>query len=120
MFTDNPDGPGGDTTVRQDPIWSWQGHVSYGFANRMWMAFDLNFFYGGETTVEGEETIGLQSNSRAGLTLSVPIKTRHSIKLAAATGAYTRAGADFDQATVAYQYLWGGGGTEAPVRGDSP
>jgi hypothetical protein len=108
MFTHNTDGPGGGTTLRQDPIWSWQGHVSYGFSNRMWLAFDLNFFYGGETSVEGQKQGGLQSNSRVGLTLSIPIRTRHSIKLAVATGAYTRAGADFDLGTVAYQYRWGG------------
>ena len=106
LFTNNNDGPGGDTTVRQDPIWSWQGHVSYGFKNRMWLAFDLNFFYGGARTVDGQDEVLLQSNSRVGLTLSIPIKTRHSIKLAAATGAYTRAGADFDVGMIAYQFLW--------------
>jgi len=106
MFTSNNDGPGGDTTVQQDPIWSWQGHVSYEFDNRMWLAFDLNFFYGGATTIDGQDETLLQSNSRVGLTLSIPIKKRHSIKLAVATGAYTRAGADFDIGTIAYQYLW--------------
>jgi hypothetical protein len=107
LFTDNDDGPGGDTTVEQDPILSWQGHLSYEFPNRMWLAFDLNFFRGGTTSVDGEETVGLQANSRVGLTLSIPIKRRHSIKIAVAAGAYTRAGADFDVGSVAYQYLWG-------------
>jgi hypothetical protein len=107
MFTTNHDGPGAGTTLRQDPIWSWQGHISYEFANRMWVAFDLNYFYGGAINVEGQEPTLLQSNSRAGLTLSIPLKRRNSIKLALATGAYTRAGADFDLGTVAYQYQWG-------------
>jgi hypothetical protein len=107
IFTSNHDGPGGGTTVRQDPIWSWQGHVSYEFSNRIWIAFDLNFFYGGSISVEGQTSVGVQSNSRMGLTLSIPIKRRHSVKLAVATGAYTRAGADFDLGTVAYQYRWG-------------
>jgi hypothetical protein len=106
MFTNNTDGPGGGTTVRQDPIWSWQGHVSYEFGNRMWLAFDLNFYHGGERSVDGGDKTSMQSNSRVGLTLSVPIKKRHSIKLAVATGAYTRTGADFDIGSVAYQYLW--------------
>ncbi|HXV76476.1 MAG TPA: transporter [Candidatus Polarisedimenticolaceae bacterium] len=106
LFTNNDDGPGG-TTVRQDPIWSWQGHISYGFANGMWLAFDLNYFYGGATAADGRETGATQSNSRAGLTWSIPIATRHSLKLGGSTGSYTRAGADFDLATVAYQYQWG-------------
>ena len=106
LFTDNNDGPGGGTTVRQDPVWSWQGHVSYGFRNRMWLAFDLNYFWGGATSIDGQGKTSLQSNSRVGLTLSIPIKKRHSIKLAVATGAYTRAGADFDIGTIAYQFRW--------------
>jgi len=106
MFTNNNDGPGGGTTVRQDPIWSWQGHVSYGFKNRMWLAFDLNYFRGGEISIDGQDKVSLQSNSRVGMTLSIPIKRRHSIKLAVGTGAYTRAGADFDVGTIAYQYRW--------------
>jgi len=106
LFTNNSDGPGSDTTVRQDPIWSWQGHVSYGFKNRMWLAFDLNYYHGGARTIDGQDKTLLQSNSRVGFTLSIPIKRRHSIKLAAATGAYTRAGADFDIGTIAYQYRW--------------
>jgi hypothetical protein len=107
MFTSNNDGPGGDTTVRQDPIWSWQGHVSYAFADRWWIALDVNFFRGGEVSIDGQGSIGLQSNSRVGWTLSIPIKGRHSMKLAMATGAFTRAGADFDLGTIAYQYQWG-------------
>jgi hypothetical protein len=106
IFTNNTDGPGGGTTVRQDPIWSWQGHVSYGFENRMWLAFDLNYFLGGATSIDGQGKTALQSNSRVGLTLSIPIRKRHSIKLAVATGAFTRAGADFDIGTIAYQYRW--------------
>jgi len=107
LFTNNDDGPGGGSTVRQDPTWNWQGHAVYGFPNRVWLAFDLNYFYGGTMTVEGREPVGLQSNSRAGVTLSIPVKRRQSVKLALATGAYTRAGADFDLGTVAYQFLWG-------------
>lgn len=107
LFTDNPDGPGGNTTVEQDPILSWQGHVSYGFKNRMWIALDLNYFNGGEISVDGQSRSASQSNSRVGLTLSIPIKKHHSIRVATATGAYTRVGADFDTLSVAYQYRWG-------------
>lgn len=106
LFTDNNDGPGGDTTVEQDPILSWQGHISYNLPNRMWLALDLNYFNGGTISVDGQRRSEAQSNSRVGLTWSIPIKRKHSIKLSAATGAYTRAGADFDIGTIFYQYLW--------------
>ena len=39
-----------------------------------------------------------------GLTWSVPLVGRHSLKLAVAAGAYTRAGVDADIGTIAYQY----------------
>ena len=107
MFTDNNDGPGGGTTVLQEPILSWQGHVSYTFPNNMWLALDLNYYYGGATSIDGGPETNLQTNSRVGLTYSIPIKMRHSIKLAVATGAYTRAGGDFDMGSIAYQYMWG-------------
>ena len=48
----------------------------------------------------------LQQNSRVGLTLSLPLGRKQSIKLAAHTGAFTSIGADFDIATVTYQILW--------------
>jgi hypothetical protein len=107
LFTENPDGPGGNTTVQQDPILSWQGHVSYNFKNRMWLALDLNYFDGGEISVGDQTRLSSQSNSRVGLTLSIPIKQHHSIRIATATGAFTRVGADFDVLSVAYQYRWG-------------
>jgi len=107
LFTTNHDGPGG-TTKRQDPIGAAQGHVSYNFPRGLWLALDVNYFAGGRSTVDGEEQRDLQRNSRVGLTLSIPLKTRHSLKLATHTGAFTRIGADFDMATIAYQFRWGG------------
>jgi hypothetical protein len=41
------------------------------------------------------------------LTLSLPIRPKHSLKIAAHAGAFTRIGADFDIGTIAYQYQWG-------------
>ena len=107
LFTTNQDGFGG-TTKRQDPIWSTQGHLSYNFPGGVWLGLDANYFRGGRTSVDGEDQSDLQKNSRLGLTLSIPLQERHSLKLAAHTGAITRVGADFDSATIAYTYRWGG------------
>ena len=108
LFTANKDGFGG-TTKRQDPIWSTQGHLSYNFPGGVWVGLDANYFGGGRTSVDGVDQNDLQENSRLGLTLSIPLKQQHSVKLAAHTGAITRVGADFDSATIAYSYRWGGG-----------
>jgi len=107
LFTTNNDGYQG-TTQRQDPIASLQGHVSYNFPKGIWLALDGNYFAGGRTSVNGVDQSDLQENSRWGLTLSLPLVRRHSLKLAAHTGAFTRTGADFDVGSIAYQYQWGG------------
>ena len=104
FFTTNDDFLGAKRT--QDPIGSFQAHLSYNFPNRIWVAFDANYFTGGRTTLNGVESDDLQRNSRLGFTLSLPLGGPHSLKLAAHTGAYTSAGADFDAGTIAYQYRW--------------
>jgi hypothetical protein len=108
LFTTNDDFFGG-TKLQQDPIGNFQGHVSYNFKNRMWVALDANYYAGGRTTVNGTDKADLQRNSRMGFTFSVPLARHHSLKMAAHTGAFTQVGADFDVVTIAYQYLWGGG-----------
>ncbi len=105
IFTTNTDAPGG-VTRRQDPIGSFQGHISYSFKPGLWLALTANYFTGGRTSIDGVEKDDLQKNSRIGLTLSLPMGRRKSVKLAAHTGAVTSIGADFDIATVAYQILW--------------
>ena len=105
IFTTNTDAPGG-VTRRQDPIGSFQGHISYSFKPGLWLALTANYFTGGRTFIDGVEMDDLQKNSRIGLTLSLPMGRGKSVKLAAHTGAVTSIGADFDIATIAYQILW--------------
>lgn len=67
------------------------------------------YFTGGRTTVDGVEGKDLQKNSRAAITVALPIDRRNSVKLAASSGVSTRTGADFDIVGIAWQYRWGGG-----------
>lgn len=103
-FTDNDDFLG--VRREQEPIGSFQAHLSYDITQRIWLSLDANYFTGGRTTLGGELKDDLQRNSRIGLTLSLPLKPRHSLRLAAATGAFTSFGADFDQVLMAYLYRW--------------
>ena len=105
FFTTNTDAPGG-VTRRQDPIGNIQGHLTYNFKGGQWLALSANYFTGGKSFIDGVELDDLQQNSRVGLTLSLPLGRKQSIKLAAHTGAFTSIGADFDIATVTYQILW--------------
>ena len=70
------------------------------------MAGDATFYAGGRTSVDGVVNADLQSNSRVGLTLAVPIGRHNSVKASWATGATTRIGGTFTTFTLAWQYLW--------------
>jgi hypothetical protein len=108
MYSDNTDFFGGHTRT-QDPIYSVQAHVIYGFQSGVWAAFDATYFTGGRTSVDGVPNDNRQSNSRAGLTLAVPIDRSNSIKLYANSGISTRTGSNFKTLGIAWQYRWGGG-----------
>ena len=92
----------------QDSIASLQGHAVYRFSKGIWLAFDATHYSGGKTTTNGVQSSDLQSNSRLGITASLPINPKQSVKLAASTGVSTRTGTDFDTVAAVWQYAWGG------------
>lgn len=108
LFGDNDDFFGGKRRA-QDPIYSLQGHLIYGFSSGIWAAFTAAYLNGGRTTLDGIRGNDLQENFRLGATLALPVDRHHSIKLYANSGIYTRTGTDFDTIGVAWQYRWGDG-----------
>lgn len=108
LYTDNTDFNNG-RRFAQAPLYAVQGHVIYGFASGVWLAFNGLYFSGGRTTVNGVEGDNMQTNSRVGLTLALPVDRHHSVKLNASTGTSTRTGSDFNAVGIAWQYRWGGG-----------
>jgi len=107
FYEDNGDFFGGRIR-EQEPITSLQGHAVYRFSSGVWLAIDATHYQGGETTTNGLRSSDLQSNTRLGLTASVPINAQHSVKIAASTGVSTRTGTDFDSMLAVWQYAWGG------------
>jgi hypothetical protein len=105
LFTDNDDFFGGSTRA-QDPILSTQFHVRRAFSRKVWAAIDANFWYGGETTVDGVTNDDHQENSRVGLTVSWAVTKNQSVRFAGSRGAITRIGGDFDSFGVSYSYSW--------------
>lgn len=104
-FTKNKDYFGGNT-LSQEPLLSFQTHITYLFSPKFWTALSIGRSALGETSLNGVERDDLQNNSRAGLTLSYRLAPQHSIKAATSTGVTTRYGADFTSIVFAYQYLW--------------
>jgi hypothetical protein len=105
VFSDNTDFFGGSVR-EQDPIGTFQAHVSYTFKPRLWLAANATFYTGGRTTLDGAAKADLQRNSRLGLTLALPVGRRSAVKVAWASGFTTRVGADFDSLGVAFQMVW--------------
>jgi hypothetical protein len=96
----------GLSTLEQEPVTALQAHVSYTIRPRLWAAFNSTWYSGGTTKIDGVDKANLQRNSRVGLTLSLPLRSRQSIKVAYSTGATTRIGGDFDTIGVAWQMIW--------------
>ena len=108
FFTDNNDFFGGKTRS-QDPLYSLQGHVIYGFQSGIWVSVDGTYFAGGRTTVDGALNNDLQRNWRFGATVALPVDRANSVKFYASSGVSARTGNNFDLIGVAWQYRWGGG-----------
>jgi hypothetical protein len=108
FYTDNTDFNRGKT-FEQAPLYALQGHLIYAFQSGIWMGLNGTYFTGERTTVDGVKSDNLQRNTRAGLTLALPVDRYNSVKLYASTGTSTRTGSDFDAVGVAWQYRWGGG-----------
>ena len=106
FFTANDDFYPGGLERTQDPVVALQGHVSYTFKPRLWLAFDGTWYSGGSAQVEGGEPVGAVSNSRLGATLSLPVGTRQSFKISYSAGVVVRTGTDFRTIAVGYQWLW--------------
>jgi hypothetical protein len=107
FYEDNGDFFGGRVR-EQDPITSLQGHAVYRFMKGSWLAIDATAYHGGQTTSGGVLNQDLQSNTRLGVTASVPINAKQSVKVYGSTGVSTRTGTDFDSVGAVWQYAWGG------------
>ena len=108
FYTDNDDFFGGQTR-EQDPLYSLQGHIIYGFSSGIWVALDGTWYTGGQTTVDGVEMDDRLDNTRLGLTVAFPVNRYNSIKLYGSTGVTSRTGGDFDTIGIAWQVRWGAG-----------
>ena len=104
-FEDNDNFFGGQRR-EQDPLASAQVHVSYTFKPRMWLALNTTYYQGGQTTVNGVGKDDRQSNSRAGITFSMPVGQKYSLKFNWSRGATTRIGSNFTSYGLGLQYGW--------------
>jgi len=90
----------------QKPLLSVQGDLIYTLRRRMWLSFNGTYYHGGQTTVNGKINSDRQSNSRIGVTYSLPLNQHQSLKVAWAKGLTTRFGGSLNTIAVGWQYTW--------------
>jgi hypothetical protein len=105
LFTGNSDFFG-DRRRTQDPLPVFQLHGGYNWRPGLWLAADVTYFTGGQTSVNGVSDQDLQRNVRYGVTLSFPLSSQWSGKLAWSRGLITTIGGNFQTISLTLQYRW--------------
>jgi hypothetical protein len=86
------------------PVFQW--HAGYSWRPGLWLAVDVTYYTGGQTSVDGVPNQDIQGSVRYGLSLSAPLAAQWSAKLAWSRGLITRVGGDFQTVSVSLQYRW--------------
>lgn len=108
FFTTNYSFYPGTSNRSQDPMGSFQVHISYNITPRLWVAYNTTYYVGGRSSIDGSINDDRQSNTRIGVTAVMPVGKSNSIKLAASTGAVVRIGQDFTTFSLGWQHSWFG------------
>jgi hypothetical protein len=99
--------PSGPQPQTENPIGSFEGHLSYDIKPRFWLSLDGNFWFGGLTSLSGIADLATrQTSSRIGGTASLPIGKHQSVKVSYADGTYVRFGGNYQNVSLAWQYSW--------------
>jgi hypothetical protein len=93
-------------TLKQEPILSLQAHTIFTFKSGIWLGLDGNYFWGGQSELNGVSKDDQLRNSRFGGVIGYPINMNHSIKLQAHTGVETAIGQSYTTVSLGYQYIW--------------
>jgi hypothetical protein len=90
----------------QQPIGAAQVHLHFAIRPRLELSANANLYTGGRTTVNGQQNLDLQRNSRVGLTVVKRFSRGHAVRAAISSGAYTTIGADFTSVSIGWQRAW--------------
>lgn len=103
FFTKNNSFYPGTSVRSQEPLLTFQTHLSYNINPLMWAAIDFTYYTGGQTSVNDSYKNDRQNNSRLGATFNFPISKLSAIKIAYSTGAIIRFGGNFSTISIAWQ-----------------
>jgi len=91
----------------EEPIGSFEGHLSRDFGRGTWASLDGNLWWGGVTTLDGiRKPATFQTSSRLGATAAWRYSNHQSLKVSYSGGTYVRFGGDYHNVSLAWQYSW--------------
>ena len=120
LFTKNQQAfsPTGPQPQTQNPIGSFESHLSYDLKPRLWFSLDGNFWIGGEASLKGADNPATrQTSSRIGVTASLPLSKHQSVKVSYSDDLYTRFGGAYRNVSAAWHYSWPG---QSPIASHIP
>jgi hypothetical protein len=97
----------GHNRLESDPLYQVQAHLIYSLPKGRWISLNGNYFWGGQSEINGDDVDDRQENSRVGITLTWPLGPQHSLKFYANRGVVTKIGNDSDTFGILWQYRWG-------------
>ena len=103
LFTNNHSFYPGTSLRSQNPLFTFQTHISYNINPVMWAAIDFTYYTGGQSSLNDFYKDDRLNNSRVGATFNFPVGTLSAIKIAYSTGAIIRFGANFSTISIAWQ-----------------
>jgi len=106
FFTNNNSFYPGTSVRSQNPLLTFQTHLSYNINPLMWAAVDFTYYTGGQSSVNDFYKDDRQNNSRFGTTFNFPVSKLSAIKIAYSTGAIIRLGANFSTISIAWQMVF--------------
>ena len=106
FFSDNEDFYPGESLRTQNPLGTFQAHLSYNINTLLWVALDATYYMGGTSYVNKGTNDNRQSNSRIGLTVVIPTSKISAFKIAYSKGAVVRVGQDFDMFSIGWSKTW--------------
>lgn len=107
FFTDNSDPAGQADEIKQDPLFTLEGHLTHDFNLRWWGSLDALYTAGGETTLDGVAQDNRQRSLALGATLGVSFSRTTGVSVSyGGIVARNDNGMDGDMLRVMFHYIF--------------
>jgi hypothetical protein len=97
----------GREILRQEPLAGFEGHLSYAFADSVWLAFDTRYSFRGSTVIDGVPQDNPQQNFIVGSELNIGLSASSSLVVEVAKAVVHVNGPAVVGVSVKYDYTWG-------------